>query len=93
MLEGLQLMGSLGLTKMVVESDSSLVIVSIKEPRRDLSKYGFMAEDELHAATYIVHVEFVYASRTCNGVAHRIAQFATAIGNKLVWFEEPPNFI
>lgn len=92
-LEGLWLVASLGLTKVVVESDSSLAIAATKEPRRDLLEYGLMAEDVLQEAASFAHIEFMYASRTCNGLAHQIAQVATAIGSELVWFDEPSDFI
>lgn len=43
--------------------------------------------------TQITGEGFTHICRNANGVAHRVAKFATHIGNFVSWFEKPPDFI
>ena len=79
----------LGFHRLVVESDSEVIINSIKDGNLSHSTFGHILQDITSLCSLFSYVSFQYIKRQGNCVAHKLAR--RAITNPLdVWMESVP---
>ena len=91
--EALSWLKSLGLNKVILESDAQFVIQSILNPKVDVSYFGSLINDCRSLAKDLGECSFVFVKRSANQVAHVLAK---AIGSEFdqgVWTSVPPLFL
>ncbi|KAH0995612.1 hypothetical protein GBA52_019476, partial [Prunus armeniaca] len=78
---------------MIYESYSLQIVSAIQSPFVDGSSVGPVVEDTKALLTQITGDDFTHIRHVANGVAHRLARYASHIGTTTTWFEEPPDLL
>lgn len=93
LIEGLQLVISLGGGSVEVESDSLVLVSDVNAKVDAFDNYGFLLLDiwELFSLAYVI--SFSYLSQDCNSITHSLAHFGTSLSSSLRRVGEAPPFI
>lgn len=91
--EGMQLVRSLGLIQVEVETDSKEAVEACGAATVDLSSLGFIAKDIYEMVSELIGCSISFVSRECNGVARCLAKSNLCSHESRVWFEEFSDFI
>ncbi|KAM5577974.1 hypothetical protein ABKV19_008339 [Rosa sericea] len=90
---GLDLLASLHIQNVVVESDCIEVIAEALCPDHSLLANGGLVDDIKRAVRNIPSVQIQYAPRSCNMVAHRLAGIGFEAQFRTVWLDHMPSCI
>ncbi|XP_062028992.1 uncharacterized protein LOC133744998 [Rosa rugosa] len=91
--EGLQLLQSLKVQSVVIESDCLEATLDIGNQRYDLIDYSAIIDDIRMTLASFLGVQICFAPRTCNAVAHRLASIAFDENYTSVWIDKVPECI
>ena len=83
----------IGLTQVVVEGDSVIVIKALNNGTCQFTSYGNILGDIRFQSACFQHVEFRYISHVCNSVADALAKKASFVVGLQVWLEVLPDDI
>ncbi|KAK9995301.1 hypothetical protein SO802_019987 [Lithocarpus litseifolius] len=80
----------IGLSRVVVEGDSAIVIDTLLNGTGKLASYGNILDD-IHVQAFAFQcVDFIHVSRVCNSVADALAKKASASLGLQLWLEDLP---
>ena len=69
----------IGLTRVVIEGDSAVIVNALTMPNGDQTSYGNIIEDICALASGFQLVEFHHVTRACNSVADALAKKASIV--------------
>ncbi|XP_065634433.1 uncharacterized protein LOC136069632 [Quercus suber] len=92
-LRAVQFALEIGLTQVVVEGDSVIVIEALQNGSGQFASYGNILEDVRSLLSHFQYVVFSYSSRVCNSVADALAKKASSSSGLQVWLEDLPEDI
>ena len=81
----------LGLSKVVLEGDSSIVMSVLNSSNPGLAPFGLLVQDTLNLAIGFSKLSYSHTKREGNSVAYNLAQLAVNIPNCLIWMEDVPS--
>ena len=81
----------LGLSKVVLEGDSSIVMSVLNSSNPGLAPFGLLVQDTLNVAIGFSKLSYSHTKREGNSVAYNLAQLAVNIPNCLIWMEDVPS--
>ncbi|ONK71603.1 uncharacterized protein A4U43_C04F10390 [Asparagus officinalis] len=81
----------IGLSKMVLEKDNSVVVNVIKYSDRELSELEGICADIKRSGQRLQHFEVQHVPRSSKKFAHVLAKKALNLSNMIVWMEEAPD--
>ena len=82
----------IGVNKVILEGDSSILIKALQGRNHSLAQFGHIVKDVKYIASCLQHCMFSHVPRHCNKVAHALARRAFSYLHMLVWIEDvPPN--
>ena len=84
---------NLGVTRVILEGDSLVVIKALKEEEQLLSPTGLLLKDVKMLSQSFQKLLYSHTKREGNSVAHSLARYATSIPDFLVWMEDVPPCI
>uniref|UniRef100_A0ACD5TNW0 Uncharacterized protein n=1 Tax=Avena sativa TaxID=4498 RepID=A0ACD5TNW0_AVESA len=86
---------NLGANRIIFESDSSNLVAAIKTGAYDLADTGILFKEARSLCTlHFDLADVVLCRRTCNSVAHWLAQFGyQGIAPYSTWEEDVPDFV
>ena len=82
----------MGLNRVVVESDSQLLVKALQGTNRDLSYFGSLVEDCKILSKDLGDCLFTF-KRSANQVVHSLVRTAGSMSNREDWVSCPPSFI
>ncbi|XP_075670282.1 uncharacterized protein LOC142640068 [Castanea sativa] len=88
-----QFAAEIGLTRVVFEGDSLVIINATTNDSGVLATYGAVVEDIRELALGFQLVDFKHVSRSCNAVADALAKKASTTVELQVWLEDMPSDI
>lgn len=92
-LKAVQFAFKIGLTRVVFEGDSAVIINALLHGAGELASFGNILDDiRLHSSVF-QFVEFVHVSRNCNSVAEALAKKAKSNVGAQVWLPDLPTDI
>ena len=89
-------MGSILIKPSTTDTDRQLLVQAIKGTNQDLEVNGSLfREIKFLASLNFSMFEIIYCPRTCNKVAHVLADFGAKLdhNNVVIWFQEAPDFV
>ena len=81
----------LGLSQVVLEGDSSIVMSALNSSNPGLAPFGLLVQDTLNVAIGFSKLSYSHTKREGNSVAHNLAQLAANIPNCVIWMEDVPS--
>ncbi|XP_024199929.1 uncharacterized protein LOC112203151 [Rosa chinensis] len=90
---GLDLINSLQLQQVVIESDCTEAITEASCEDHTLLANGGLIDDIQSAMATIPQVQLCYAPRSCNRIAHRLAGIGFEATHHIVWLDQTPECI
>ena len=81
----------LGLSKVVLEGDSSIVMSALNSSNPGLPPFGLLVQDTLNVAIGFSKLSYSHTKREGNSVAYNLAQLVVNIPNCLIWMEDVPS--
>ena len=89
---GLELAIEMGFRNIVLESDSQILIIALREGSYSLSSFGHIVQDIKFIASYLSSTNYTHVRRQCNALAHSLARRAKLISQCQIWMENfPPD--
>ena len=79
---------NLGVTRVILEGDSLVVIKALKEEEQLLSPTGLLLKDVKMLSQSFQNLLYSHTKREGNSVAHSLARYASSIPDFLVWMED-----
>ncbi|XP_030969948.1 uncharacterized protein LOC115990241 [Quercus lobata] len=73
---GLELVVETGFRNIVLESDSQILITTLREGSYSLSSFGHIVQDIKFIASYVSSINYTHVRRQCNALAHSLARRA-----------------
>ena len=70
----LELAVEIGIDRVILESDSVVLMQNLKNGTHSLAQYSHIANDILFLTSYFSGLKFSHLSRSCNKVAHSLAR-------------------
>ena len=89
----LALAEDLGITWVILEGDSLVIIKALREEEQFLSPIGLLLEDVRMLSLSFQKLLYSHMKRESNSVAHNLARYANSIPDFLVWMEDVPPCI
>lgn len=89
---GLEVARDIDIRSLCVEADCMEVIAGINSMGQDRTAVGMILEDIKTLASYFTSFSFMFVRRSCNRVAHLLANYSREIRDFRVWMEEVLNF-
>ena len=89
----LALAKDLGVTRVILEGDSLVVIKALREEKQLLSPTGLLLEDVRMLSQSFQKLLYSHTKREGNSIAHNLARYANSIPDFLVWTEDVPPCI
>ena len=83
----------LGVTRVILEGDSLVVIKALREEEQLLSPTGLLLEDVRMLSQSFQKLLYSHTKREGNSVAHSLARYASSIPKFFVWMEDVPPCI
>ena len=78
----------LGLSQVVLEGDSSIVMSTLNSSYPGLAPFGLLVQGTLNVATGFSKLSYSHTKKEGNSVAHNLAQLAANIPNCVIWMED-----
>ncbi|XP_062028495.1 uncharacterized protein LOC133744394 [Rosa rugosa] len=91
--EGIDLVQKFKLQQVVIETDCLLAVNAIHSSAPNLSSLGSLINDIQAAMRCNPGVQITFASRSCNRIAHRLANIAYESAQGVVWSDSIPDCI
>ena len=91
--EELSWLKSLGLNRVILESDTQLIIQSILGSKVDSSYFGSLVDDCRSLAKDLGECLFVFVKKSTNQIAHVLARVVGFESDQGVWTSVPPSFL
>ncbi|KAL5827457.1 hypothetical protein ACOSQ4_019254 [Xanthoceras sorbifolium] len=92
-LRGIQFASEMGISPIMVESDSLSVINIITSHAFPLSDVGVVISDIYRSIEALNDFKIIFASRQANSVAHGLAKLALSLSDASFWLEDYPPCI
>ena len=92
-LKAVQFALEIGLTRVVFEGDSAIIINALLHDASELASFGNILDDICLHSSVFQFVEFVHVSRNCNSVADALTKKAKSNGGAQVWLHNLPTDI
>ncbi|CAI9783491.1 unnamed protein product [Fraxinus pennsylvanica] len=93
-LQGLQLVMSMGISRLVIESDCLFVVSQLNDEESiSLSPWSSIIADIRCLLSVFLDVKICHVNRLGNGVAHELARHAWEVESIQMWWEGFPDFI
>ena len=89
-LKAIQFALELGISRVVFEGDSAVVINALLHGAGAFASFGNILDDIRMLSAVFQFVEFVFVNRRCNFVANALAEKAKLIVRAQVWLHEVP---
>ena len=86
----LEFAAKLGLDRVVVEGDSSIVMNGLKMKEPSLSSYGLLISDACVFENLFSKLSNSHVKREGNKVAHYLAKLVENYPNNVIWMEDVP---
>ena len=80
----------LGLSQVVLEGDSSIVMSASNSSNPGLAPFGLLVQDTLNVAIGFSKLSYSHTKKEGNSVAYNMAQLAANIPNCVIWMEDVP---
>jgi ribonuclease HI len=93
MREGLVLANSMGINRLIADSDSMKTVEACTGEERWWNESAAFYADCIDLSSSIGTVKFNYCSREANQVAHELAKFSFLNALSCSWVDEPPSFL
>jgi ribonuclease HI len=93
MREGLMLANSMGINRLIAESDSTETVEACTGEARWWNELAAFYADCTDIYSSICTVRFKYCPKEANQVAHEIAKFSFLNALSCNWVDEPPSFL
>ena len=91
--KALQFAKDIGLSSIILEGDSKIVIDGLKSTYSFLNEYGHLLVEAEEVADQMDAVEFQHVPRQANKSAHNIARHARHVSEFTVWMEDVPSHL
>ena len=91
--QAIQLAREIGISEVVFEGDSAIIVQALKHGQADQSMYGHILDDVTQQTSQLQFCEFSHVSRLCNKVADLLAKKARVGSVSQVWLEDFPREI
>jgi len=95
-IEALLIAADRGMQRVIVETDSQTLVKALLSDEMDRASSGvFFREAKFIMATLFSSVEVLHTTRSCNSVAHGLAQVGRSrdLGHPGVWMNPLPTFV
>ncbi|CAI9762880.1 unnamed protein product [Fraxinus pennsylvanica] len=93
-LRGLQLVMSMGISRLVIESDCLFVVSQLNDEESiSLLPWGSIIADIRCLLSAFLDVKICHVNRLGNGIAHELARHAWEVESIQMWWEGFPDFI
>lgn len=92
-LEGIKLVTEMGIDRVVVESDSQLLMQYLSSSTPPISNIGSVLSDIKKISLQFRAILYSFVSKETNKVAHRLAKFGVSLNSPRRWLEYAPSFI
>ena len=89
----LALAEDLGMTRVILEGDSLVIIKALREEEQFLSPIGLLLEDVRMLSLSFKKLLYSHTKREGNSVAHNLTRYTNSIPDFLVWMEDVPSCI
>ena len=89
--KALEFAQEMGLSDVVLEGDSSLVMAALSSKDPGLAPYGLLLQDTLSLSSAFSKLSYSHTKREGNTVAHNLAQLAVNLPNCVIWMEDVPS--
>ncbi|XP_024190675.1 uncharacterized protein LOC112194687 [Rosa chinensis] len=90
---GLQLLSLHNFQSVCIQSDCLLVVQDINGNSTNHTEYGTLIEDIQFMLQQLQQIHVSYTPRTCNKIAHRLANLAFESEQTMYWIQETPDCI
>ena len=80
----------IGLTRVVIEGDSTVIINVLTMANGDQTSYGNILEDIFAHASGFQLIDFHHVPQVCNSVSDALAKKASTVTSLQVWLEDSP---
>ena len=74
----------------VLESDSQILITTLREDSYSLASFGHLVKDIQFIASYLSSINYIHVIRQCNALAHSLARRAKSLSQSQVWMKDVP---
>ena len=91
--QAMQLAKEIGISKVVFEGDSIIIVQALKHGQADQSVYGHILDDVTRQTSQFLLCDFSHVPLTCNKVADFLAKKARIGSVSQVWLEDFPREI
>ena len=91
--EGFDLLRSLNLHNVIIESDSMEAIAEACAPDYDLLANGAIIDDIKQTWSHLNNVKLQHCPRSCNAVAHRLAATGFESCSGTTWIGQAPSLV
>ena len=92
--KALEFTQEMDLVEVVLEGDSSLVMVALNSKKPVLAPYSLMIQDSLSLSSAFSKLSYSHTEREGNTVAHNLTQLAVNVPNCVIWMEDvPPDVV
>ena len=89
--KALEFAQQMGLSDVVLEGDSSLMMAALNSKYPSLASYGLLLQDTLSLSSVFSKLSCSHTKREGNTVAHNLAQLAINLPNCVIWVEDIPS--
>ncbi|XP_038704726.1 uncharacterized protein LOC120000672 [Tripterygium wilfordii] len=93
LMKGTQLAIHMGVSNLIIESDSHVLVNAIRSEAYELAPFGHILDDIRSLISCIGSVSLRYTRRLCNRVAHKLARNSINFDCPMRWIGECPDFI
>ena len=89
--EAMAIAQKLGLSSVIFEGDSLVVINTLNSKEESLASYGHLLEVVLPSLVSFSFVSFSHVPRVGNNIAHNLTKYARHVRGLLIWMENVPS--
>ena len=89
--KALEFAREIGISKVVLKGDSSLVMTALNSKNPELAPFGFLLQDSLNVYVGFSKLSYSHTKIEGNTVAHNLAQLAINYPNCVIWMEDVPS--
>ena len=86
--KALEFAQEMGLSDVVLEGDSSLMMAALNSKYPSLASYGLLLQDTLSLSSVFSKLSYSHTKREGNTVAHNLAQLVINLPNCVIWIED-----
>ncbi|KAG6693248.1 hypothetical protein I3842_10G159900, partial [Carya illinoinensis] len=92
LLRGLQLCVQWGVPKIILESDSLILVNCLNEDSECLTEFDFILQDIRRLMHGFEETRLEHVHRLGNGAAHQLARYAREVEDIVMWWDSCPSF-